>query len=58
MDAKLLHQGGAGFVEAEDFHLIALAAEFEDHFVQGGDGSEIPAVGVGDVDAIHMPGII
>lgn len=51
MHAETIHERGAGLIEAEDFDLGSLATEFEHNFVQGGDGSDIPAVGVGDVDS-------
>lgn len=48
---EFVHDGGAGFVEADDFNFRIFAAEFQHHFVQRADGGEIPKMRVAHVNA-------
>lgn len=44
VDGKAIDQGGTGVVQADDRHLFPLAAELDDHLVEGRDGGDVPEV--------------
>lgn len=50
MHAKTVNDCCAGFIQTEHFNLDALATEFEHHFIQCCNRSDIPEMGLGQVD--------
>ena len=51
VQAESVDDRGAGVVQADDFHLGAFAAEFQDHLVERADRGQIPKMRVADVDS-------
>ncbi len=58
MNGELVHDRGAGFVEADDFDLGAVAAKFEHDLVERAHGGQIPEVRVADIDVDAFQGFL
>ncbi len=56
--AKLIDDGGAGFVQANQFDRGALATEFDDHLVECTDRGDVPEVRLADVDTDLLDGLL
>lgn len=50
VDGEAVDEGGAGVVETLKDNFGAFAAEFEDDFVEGSDGGDVPDVGLADIN--------
>ena len=48
--AESVDEGGAGFVESDEFDFGAFAAELQDNLVEASDGSQIPEMSMGNID--------
>src|SRR3990170_283139 len=55
---ELVDQRRARFVHADDFDVSAFPAKLQDDFIQRGNGRNVPKMGVGDIDAHALDGLL
>src|SRR3989338_1296592 len=56
--AETINDGGAGLVQVQNVDLNTFASQFDHHFVQGGDGGDVPEVRAGQVDGDLADGVL